>query len=332
MDPQEKLDFIQNIEQHPQRSEGWFKQREGKLTSSDAATALGINPYQKPIELLFKKCWAGPPFKGNVATLHGQKYEDEAIEKYCRILGKKNYDFGLIELSSIDPIRKKSPLEKFQKNNPDIDISFIAGSPDGIAIDLKGFENLILLEVKCPYRRKIINGYCPDYYYPQVQLNMAIFDIDKADFIEYTPAKTSPKFLNQDELNIVRIHRDHDWFSTNVPILHAFWQDVLKWRSIGIENHPEYEKYAYKEKEVPNSMFIEDPHDDNSINSSSFNKSMFRDSDSSRLGTSSSRLGTSLSFSISDVSSRKNGLDFSTFDSFEEGEFSSLKLSADMFR
>ena len=61
----------------------------------------------------------------------------------------------------------------------------MAGSPDGIAEDVRGLEELILLEVKCPYRRKIVFGKVPDNYYPQIQLNMAIMGINKADYIEY---------------------------------------------------------------------------------------------------------------------------------------------------
>lgn len=259
MTPQEKLTFLKSIPQYEQRSPEWFLQREGKLTSSDAATALGINPYQKPVELLFKKCGAGKPFEGNVATLYGQKYEDEAIEQYCKAMGKVNHDFGLI---GYDEVPRDHVMEY-----PD-GIYWMAGSTDGIAEDIRNLEDLIVLEVKCPYRRKIIYGKCPDYYYPQVQLNMAILNINKADFIEYKP----PSNNNHMELNIVRIHRDPDWFRTNVPIMEAFWKDVEYWRTQDITTHPEYSKYHKKTIDLKN----EDEEDDNIVS----RKSMFLDSDS----------------------------------------------------
>ena len=82
----DKINELKSIPMHEQRSDAWFKQRENKLTSSDAGTVLGLNPYQKPKEVLFKKCGHDPkPFVGNIATRHGQKYEDEAIEKYCKL-------------------------------------------------------------------------------------------------------------------------------------------------------------------------------------------------------------------------------------------------------
>ena len=213
---------LYKIPQYEQRSPEWFEQRRDKLTSSDAATALGINPYQKPFELLFKKCGVGKPFEGNVATLYGQKYEDEAIEKYCQAMGKKNHDFGLISYDSVSREEK-------------VKYPFLAGSTDGIAEDLDDLEGPIVLEVKCPYRRKIKHGLVPEYYMPQVQLNMAILNIDKADFIEYRP--------DPFELNIVRVQRDREWFDKNIIVLENFWNDVENWRNSNIHNHPELEQY-----------------------------------------------------------------------------------------
>jgi len=237
MDPKQKLDFLRNIPQHEQRSDEWFAQRKNKLTSSDAATALGVNPYQKPVELLFKKCGAGKPFEGNVATLHGQKYEDTAIEYYSKAIGKVNHDFGLLDYDSVERGNDEHAISKY----PD-GVYWMAGSTDGIAEDLRELEDLVVLEVKCPYRRRIIHGKCPDYYLPQVQLNMAILNIEKADFIEFIPENHLGNKKPM-QLNIVRIQRDRDWFDKNVPILDAFWKTIEYWRTQDIKTHPEYEKY-----------------------------------------------------------------------------------------
>lgn len=246
------INFLKSLPQHPQKSEAWLNQRKGKLTSSDAATALGINPYEKPIKLLFKKNNAGEPFVGNVATKFGEKYETEAINLYCKLMNKVNYEFGLIEFSAVNRFRLETSRGNVSRPK-DLEewLNFLAGSPDGVALPTSELDHLcfdkgpVLLEVKCPFRRKIIPGYIPEYYYPQVQLNMAILNIDKADFIEYTPANVEPHYLSEPILNIVRIHRDFDWFDRNVPILYKFWQEVLHWRSVGIIHHPEYNKHAY---------------------------------------------------------------------------------------
>lgn len=217
-----KIDFLLQLPQHEQRSPEWFAQRHDKLTSSDAATALGINPYQKPHELLFKKCGHDlKPFVGNVATLHGQKYEDYAIEKYCRVMGMTNYNFGLIAYTDVH-------TTNIEPNY------FLAGSPDGICIKNDDpYGEPILLEVKCPYRRKIKMNKCPKYYYPQVQLNLFICGLTKADFIEYKPADSQSLEI----LNIVRIHINHSWLVENIPVLYNFWKEVEHYREIGIESH-----------------------------------------------------------------------------------------------
>lgn len=215
----DKINKLLEIPQYEQRSDMWFKQRENKLTSSDAGTVLGLNPYSKPHEVLFKKCGHDPkPFVGNVATLHGQKYEDQAIDKYCELTGQTNYNFGLI------------PHEDVHNNK---DYYWLAGSPDGISLSNKNDRPPILLEVKCPYRRKITAGKIPEYYLPQVQLNLFICDLDVADFIEYQPP---------DYMNIVRVYKDQRWLNKNLPILEKFWKDVEYYREVGIENHPKFKK------------------------------------------------------------------------------------------
>lgn len=227
-----KIDYLLQLPQHEQRSPEWFAQRYYKLTSSDAATALGINPYQKPHELLFKKCGYDPkPFVGNVATLHGQKYEDYAIEKYCRVMGMTNYNFGLIAYTDVH-------TNNIEENY------FLAGSPDGICIKNDDpYGEPILLEVKCPYKRKINMNVCPKYYYPQVQLNLFITGLTKADFIEYKPRD----FDSDEILNIVRIHINHEWLNSNIPILYNFWKEVEYYRENGIEKH---EKFVSAKKSI----------------------------------------------------------------------------------
>jgi putative phage-type endonuclease len=212
----EIIETLLKIPQYEQRSPEWFKQRENKLTSSDAATALGINPYQKAHEVLFKKCGHElKPFTGNVATLHGQKYEEEAIDKYCKLTNRVNYNFGLI-----------SHQEVYKTN----DYYWLAGSPDGIAID-KNDNKPILLEVKCPYRRVIKMGEIPEYYFPQVQLNMFICNLEVADFIEYRPPN---------EINIVRVNRNEEWLKENLKKLETFWKEVEFYRVNDIKKHPKF--------------------------------------------------------------------------------------------
>ena len=47
-----------------QKSEEWLALRGNMLTASDAASAIGVNKYQTPEELLLKKCGLGEKFTG----------------------------------------------------------------------------------------------------------------------------------------------------------------------------------------------------------------------------------------------------------------------------
>jgi len=250
------LAFLKALPNHPQKSEMWFQQRKNKLTSSDAATALGINPYKKPTQLLLEKCGAGRSFEGNESTIHGQKYEDEAIGKYEHIMGKENHIFGMVSFADLDPIRATRDSSRKYINEI---YHFLGGSPDGISTDKVMTDESVLaqVEVKCPLRRKIKHGQIPEYYFPQVQLNMFILDLEVTDFIEYIPSMPGKTM----EMNMVRVYRDEEWFDKNFPILQEFWALVQLWRTKDITTHPDYDKFfpVKVPKSTPDFLFIDDP-------------------------------------------------------------------------
>jgi predicted phage-related endonuclease len=51
-----KIKDLISQEYDAQRSDAWLKLRGNMLTASDAATAIGVNPYEKPDGLILKKC------------------------------------------------------------------------------------------------------------------------------------------------------------------------------------------------------------------------------------------------------------------------------------
>lgn len=216
MDIHSQVQYLKSLPQYEQLSPEWFAQRKDKITASVVDTVLGRNPYSKwgREEILFKKCGLEKTFKGNNATRHGQKYEDEAIALYCKRFNKTNHSFGLL---------------------PHRTISYLAGSPDDITSDG------IVLEVKCPLRRKIKMGEIPHHYVSQVQINLEVCDLDNAVFIEYRPP-----FMNKDNepvLNVVEIKRDREWFNSIRPILENLWKEIEHYRLNGIETHPLYTEF-----------------------------------------------------------------------------------------
>ena len=141
---------IMNRENVDQRTEEWYRRRKGLLTASDVATALEMNPYKRRSALLKEKaCPEERKNSSSVATEHGNKYEDEAIELYEEMTGRKALRFGLFV------------SEVYQ---------WLGGSPDGVTTDG------VLLEVKCPLSRAIKDE-VPPWYMPQLQVLMEILDL-----------------------------------------------------------------------------------------------------------------------------------------------------------
>lgn len=255
MDTHPQVLKLSKIPQYPQRSPEWFSQRYSKLTSSDVDTVLGLNKYQKPIDVLFKKCGIAGEFNGNEATRHGQHYESEAISHYCKMYNKQTLSFGLL---------------------PHPQIEWLGGSPDDITLDG------IVIEVKCPLYRKIEMGKIPDHYISQVKMNMEITGLDTAVFIEYVPGSITPDGVHV--LNIVHIERDPDWFPSVFPILESFWKEVLHYRTNGIETHTLYNKMVEKTRKkneiiIHKNKFVADSDTEDSLDDTDklLSKFSFRD-------------------------------------------------------
>lgn len=188
-----------------QRTEGWYRLRDQCLTASAVATALNVNKYEKPENLILTKCGHNE-FKGNAATEWGNKYEDEARQIYEDMYKEKVHELGLL---------------------PHPTINFLAGSPDGVT------ESGRLVEIKCPLRRKIEPD-VPEYYMPQLQLLMEILDLEVCDFIQYKPSELT--FPRPYEFVVVSVERDRDWFSDNLPIMRNFWDRVLWHKEHGCDD------------------------------------------------------------------------------------------------
>ena len=182
-----------------QRSQEWLNLRGNLLTASDAATAIGLNPYEKPDGLLAKKCGAARPWAGNEATAHGTRLEPMVRDLYDMRHGQISHEIGLVQ----HPVHK-----------------FLGGSPDGIT------ESGRLLEIKCPLSRKI-KPEVPGYYLPQIQLLLEIMDLEMCDFVQY---KEGPP----EEFVVVEVPRDREWFAKYLPVMKAFWDRVLEMRKKGI--------------------------------------------------------------------------------------------------
>ena len=158
--------------QPEQRTKEWYEFRHLRITASDTATAVDLNPYEPYQNFIVKKCDPDYPFHDNIHCHHGKKYEQIATMVYEHIYNNKVTEFGCL------------PSKKFP---------ILAASPDGICskstLDGKFSDRLgTMLEIKCPVTRKILTKgkicgeICPFYYYLQIQQQLLCCELDKCDF------------------------------------------------------------------------------------------------------------------------------------------------------
>ena len=215
-----------------QRSDEWLKLRGNMVTASDAATVLGLNPYEKVDDFILKKCGHGT-FHGNEATEHGNKYEDEARDMYCAQYNEVCHEIGL---------------------HPHPTYTWLGGSPDGIT------ESGKLVEIKCPLRRKLTPE-VPVYYMPQIQLLLEILGLEEAVFIQYKPYDlTWPAPM---EFVVTEVKKEPGWFDKYLPVFDDVWKRVLRHREHGVQEllpkpKPMRKTAAKKSKDFPDEFIIED--------------------------------------------------------------------------
>jgi len=169
--------------QPAQRSVDWYNLRNTRITASEIASCLtntreicqayaeefGINDlkydnkclshFDTREDYIIKKCksfFGENVFRDSVFTLFGKKYEAIATRLYRRKYNTDVIEFGLL---------------------PHPRLKWLGASPDGITPDG------VMLEIKCPYSRKI-NGRVPIHYWCQMMCQLEVADLDRCDFLE----------------------------------------------------------------------------------------------------------------------------------------------------
>ena len=188
-------------EQLQQRTPPWYEARRGLLTASDAAAALDIPPFKsykgRPRAELLERKLANRPLRC-MAVLHGQSLETEACDLMAERLGERVFEVGLLRHETLP---------------------WLAASPDGVT------ASGLCVEIKCPIKRRIEPGVVPHHYWPQVQVQMEVCDLDRTVFVQYKPARLSD--TREPELDVAYVDRDRAWFARNKDALHAFWSEYM---------------------------------------------------------------------------------------------------------
>jgi putative phage-type endonuclease len=153
-----KLSKLLKLPVIEQRSEEWYSTRNNLITASDMGQALGVGKFGNVRDFYVKKSgYEKDTFCSFPALEWGIKYEPVATELYEKRQHTKVHEFGLIQHPSIP---------------------FFGASPDGIT------EQGVMLEIKCPYIRKINGTSIVDQYFYQMQGQLEVCDLDVCDFLE----------------------------------------------------------------------------------------------------------------------------------------------------
>ena len=213
---QHQLEELKKIPVIEQRSEEWYKARQTLISASDFGQALNRGEYGSQRDFIIKKVTGkSKEITYKKPLLWGVKYEDVATAIYSKRNKVIVYEFGLIKHSELD---------------------YIGASPDGIS-DLG-----VMLEIKCPYSRKI-SGKIMEQYYDQIQGQLEVCDLDECDFLEceFEEYKDEEEFINNtDELKekgIIIQYRENedDEFKYLYSSLNDDIENIIKWKNNKIE-------------------------------------------------------------------------------------------------
>lgn len=145
-----------------QKSEKWYIMRQNLITASDFAQALGQGKFGTQNDIIKKKVRPSDEMSVSLSNPFfkwGNMFESVANEIYSRMhYNVKIHEFGLIQHKTL---------------------KYFGASPDGIS------DTGIMLEIKCPYKRKIESGgEIPKQYYYQIQGQLEVCGLSECDYFE----------------------------------------------------------------------------------------------------------------------------------------------------
>lgn len=213
------------------------------LSATQISSVLECNPYKSKRDLFLEKIL---PYEqiiqnsGSVQPINqdacqwGNTFEPIAKRLYETRYGVTIMDVGLVRHS---------------------EYPFIGATPDGVSAMGK------LLEIKCPWKRKLV-GDIPYPYWVQMQIQMEVCNLDECDyyeckFIQYDSRQDfedddwNPKGSFVDEngtivywklrkQRLMTVERDREWFQRVIPKLQNFWNEIQETREKYGNKAPDY--------------------------------------------------------------------------------------------
>lgn len=175
--------------EHVQGSQEWLDLRKTKITATDSATILGLNPWKTRLQLYYEKTSDDPPRSPNEAMIRGLE-----LEPIARDLFKIKTGYNM---------------------QPRVVIK------DWAMASLDGINSLNeILEIKCPgdkVHAVAVAGNIPEYYYPQLQHQMYVCDSQKAFYFSFNGADGV----------IIDVKRDNEYIEKMVDQELNFYQCLI---------------------------------------------------------------------------------------------------------
>lgn len=176
-----------------QGTEAWLQYRKERVTATDIAALMGLNPYCTAYQLWQRKLGLLPETHLTERMVRGRDLEPVALERY-------------IELTGVPMM----PACVESSERP-----YVMASLDGISPDLdKG------VEIKCPgtdSHAKAMLGHIPDIYMPQLQCQMYVTGLSTWDYYSF----------DGDNGVCITVPRDDAFIEQMLPAIDIFHGCVL---------------------------------------------------------------------------------------------------------
>jgi putative phage-type endonuclease len=203
----------------------WYRKRVSMITASDVGKILGDpketntnskrkeyvtaeKVFERKRELRAEYASASSSSASVVekkvapAINHGNSFESVALEHYAKICGERLIKFGM-------------------KTHDEL--VFLGASPDSLT------ESGKIVEVKCPFTRKIQKQTRLLEHYAQIQTTLEVFDLEVCDFVQFKPSGKGTGFsgdVSRPRMLIESVKRDREWFASNRSKLIAMAENL----------------------------------------------------------------------------------------------------------
>lgn len=191
-----------------QGSEAWHELRRTKIGASDAPVIMGVSPWATPYQLWEEKLGLRERKEANRWMQRGNAMEEHARKAFEAMT-------GLIMLPCI-------------VTHPDRDWQM--ASLDGM-----DFEQEHIVEIKCPGavdHRKALDGHVPDKYYPQIQHQLSVTELEMAYYFSFDGT----------EGVVIEVPRDDKYIDKMLKAEWAFYECMETLTPPGLEDMDYEEK------------------------------------------------------------------------------------------